>query len=579
LISRVLLPALLFFAAAPLHAWDSLQVELRFYRDPAGPAEPRPAETHRLLSAALPELIDAKLKSLYADAYLGTWYHAGEADSAGRQRVDFYLGEPYYLIRLGPGTLEPPMRNRVGYRDRFYRNRPFRHTEVLSLFENILEYAENHGYPFATVALDSLQIEGNGIRAVVRYEPGPLIVFDSLRTGDFRDIRPSFLQAQLGLYRGRAFDQGMVDQIPRRLKQMEFVTLAGDPDLRFQEERVGIDLALSRRSVNQVDAVLGLLPNENEPGKVLITGLVMLNLHNLFSSAKNLRLEWQRTDISSQLLDIDYRHPKLLHSPVDFEGGFHLLKQDTTFINREASLRFSFITGVAGELAVGSRFQSSGLLSTSAYAGADRLPAYADFNLGYHGLEYRYSTFDDPVFPTRGVQFSIEGFAGQKKIRQNPALDPGLYEGIKLNSAQYRTAVQAEAFSRIYRNILLRSRLMGGYLDGSSLFQNDLFRLGGLNSLRGFNENFFFASSYLIGNLELRFLLEQGTYFFAFLDQGLIVNRPAGAEPDYPTGLGAGLSLATEAGNFNLAFALGRSNAQAMALNLSKIHFGYVSRF
>lgn len=552
---------------------------MRFYREPAGTAELLPAETHRLLPSALPDLIYEKLQSLYAVAFLGAWYRSGEADSAGRMRVDFYLGERYYLIRLGPGTLEPPMRNRVGYRDRFYRNRPFRHTEVLSLFDNILEYAENHGYPFATVGLDSLQIEDNGISAVLRYEPGPLIVFDSLRTGDFGDIRPAFLQAQLGLYRGRAFDQGMIDQIPRRLKQMEFVTLAGDPDLRFQEERVQVDLALSRRRVNQVDAVLGLLPNENEPGKMLITGMVMLNLHNLFASGKNLRLEWQRTDVNSQLLDIGYRHPKLLHSPVDFEGGFHLLKQDTTFINREAALRFSFMTGKAGELAVGSRFQSSGLLSTSAYAGADRLPDYADFNLGYHGLEYRYSTFDDPVFPTRGVQFRIEGLAGQKKIRQNPALDPGLYEGIKLNSAQYRTAVQAEMFSRIYRNILLRSRLMGGYLGGSSLFQNDLFRLGGLNSLRGFNENFFFASSYLIANLELRFLLAQGTYFFGFLDQGLIANRPAGAEPDYPTGLGAGLSLATEAGNFNLAIALGRSNAQAMALNLSKIHFGYVSRF
>ena len=579
MISRTLSIFIPIFWAIVALAQDSLDVEFRFMDSCESEVEKLPREKAKIAAVDLESTLDQRLWEFYADAYLGAWYRQEDSDSSTTRIVFFYMGERYYLMRLGPGTLVAPMRNKVGYRSRFYSNRPFRHTEVLDLFNKILVYAEEHGYPFATVGLDSLEISDHGISASVLYEPGPLITFDSLRVQGSLDIKPGFLQSQLGLYRGKPFNQGLVAQIPVRLKQMEFLTLGSAPEVRFRDEHAQIDLALERRSVNQIDAVLGLLPNENTPGKVLITGLVLIDLHNLFSSAKNLRLEWQRIDVSSQLLDIAYRHPKLLNSPLDFEGRFYLLKQDTTFINREASLRLAFTAGSAGQLGVGSRLQTSRIISTSAYAGAAELPAVVDFNLNYHGLEYRFSSIDDPAFPTRGIRIGAEAMAGQKKILQNPAFDPVWYNSIKLNSPQYRVETAFEVYTRAYRNVVARGRMLAGHLRGSSLFQNDLFRLGGLNSIRGFNENYFFASSYLIANLELRFALERGTYFFTFIDQAFLRNEPAGKDMDYPTGLGAGINLATEAGNFNLVFALGRNNFQTFSLNLAKIHFGYVSRF
>ena len=579
MISKALCIFIPMFWATCVLAQDSLVVEIRFMDSFDAGVEKLPREKTTIPAVELQSTLEQRLWELYADAYLGAWYHMVASDSSTTRIVFFYTGERYYLLRLGPGTLTAPMRKKVGYRSRFYSNRPFRHTEVLDLFNKILIYAEEHGYPFATVGLDSLEISDQGISASVMYEPGPLITFDSLRVQGSLDIKPRFLQSQLGLYRGKPFNQGLVAQIPVRLKQMEFLTLGSVPEVRFRDEHAQIDLALERRSVNQIDAVLGLLPNENTPGKVLITGLVLIDLHNLFSSAKNLRLEWQRIDVSSQLLDIAYRHPKLLNSPLDFEGRFHLLKQDTSFINRELSLRLAFTTGSAGQLGVGSRLQTSRIISTSVYAGASELPAIADFNLNYHGLEYRFSSIDDPVFPTRGIRIGVEAMAGQKKILQNPAFDPAWYNSIKLSSPQYRVEGAIETHVRAYRNIIASGRILGGHLRGSSLFQNDLFRLGGLNSLRGFNENYFFASSYLIAGLEWRFALERGTYFFTFIDQALLRNEPAGLETDYPTGLGAGINLATEAGNFNLVFAVGRNNFQTFSLNLAKIHFGYVSRF
>src|SRR5690606_1842929 len=112
------------------------------------------------------------------------------------------------------------------------------------------------------------------------------------------------------------------------------------------------------------------------------------------------------------------------------------------------------------------------------------------------------------------------------------------------------------------------------------LFYNDLWRIGGLHSLRGFNEKFFFAASYALSNLELRLLFdrqqEEHSYLFIFYDQAYMVRE---SYSDYPLGIGAGISLVTNSGIFNLAYALRNAKGQPMDLSVSKIHFGYIGRF
>jgi translocation and assembly module TamA len=52
-----------------------------------------------------------------------------------------------------------------------------------------------------------------------------------------------------------------------------------------------------------------------------------------------------------------------------------------------------------------------------------------------------------------------------------------------------------------------------------------LYRIGGLNTLRGFTEKSFYASSFAIANLELRAYLSQDTFFMIFYDQGGIQDQ------------------------------------------------------
>jgi translocation and assembly module TamA len=117
-------------------------------------------------------------------------------------------------------------------------------------------------------------------------------------------------------------------------------------------------------------------------------------------------------------------------------------------------------------------------------------------------------------------------------------------------------------------------------MDNDQLFYNDLFRLGGLNSIRGFNERNFFASWYLTGTLEYRYLFDNDSQLFFFLDSsGLGYDIQDQKYRDHPFGFGGGFTLSTRAGLLHIIYALGKSSGQPLGLNYSKIHIGYSNRF
>ena len=113
-------------------------------------------------------------------------------------------------------------------------------------------------------------------------------------------------------------------------------------------------------------------------------------------------------------------------------------------------------------------------------------------------------------------------------------------------------------------------------LYNDELLTNELYRLGGLNSIRGFNEKEFFAKNYLSSRIELRSFFEQGSYLYVFYDQ-LFYKRDA--LTDSPIGLGLGFALETRSGQFNFALASGNSNQQSISFDELRAHFGYTATF
>lgn len=519
--------------------------------------------------------------ALQADAYL-----TASADEVrwhrDTLRVQLYVGEKFRWARLRNGNLGDGLLTRAGYREKLFREQPLQPQEWARLQQNILHEAENQGYPFATIGLDSVALRGADVEGRIVLRRGPAVVFDSLQIVGKTKTRARFLTKYLQLEPNQPFSQQRVQEAARRLRQLPYLQLKAEPEVRFARGRARVYFLLEDRTSNQFDAIVGVLPNPN-PGigqkRIQITGDVTINLRNISGGGKGIGVQWRKLDANSQLLDAQYVHPAFFGTPLELDGSFNLLKQDTLFLTSRPRLQLAYPLANAGRLSFFVEWRNSRLLTTDTTL--RQLPANIDSRFTSYGLAYTWSTLDDPYFPRRGLLATGQGSIGTKRISKNANLSEALYDGLALRSTQVSLGLRVEQYFRVGRSGVLLARLRGEALVNERLFLNDLFRVGGLATLRGFNELNYYASQYAVGTVEFRQFTGPDAYVFLFVDQGYL-RRDLPADPlphDTPTGLGAGLSFRTGAGQFQFVYALGRDQQQRFALNAGKIHFGITSRF
>ena len=90
---------------------------------------------------------------------------------------------------------------------------------------------------------------------------------------------------------------------------------------------------------------------------------------------------------------------------------------------------------------------------------------------------------------------------------------------------------------------------------------NELFRIGGANSIRGFNEQSIFTNSYLYFNLEYRYLTSEQSYFYTITDFGKVKTN---FTTENLIGIGLGYLFNINNSHIKLSTALGRNINQRL---------------
>ncbi len=495
--------------------------------------------------------------------------------------AEIELGPQFLLASLDPGNVDPGLLRRTGYKSRHYTNRPFSPLQLDNLIQHIIRASGNSGYPFASVKLDSVKMTGNQVRARLNFDAGPLITFDSLKLSTTARVKTRFLQAYLRMPVGSPYSESLVEDIPGKISGLPYLELEQLPGVSFQNDQATTHLQLSAVRVNEVEGVIGFLPNAATDGGLILTGQFNLLLHNMFGSGRRLGFQWESFKPESQQLNIGIYQPMLLRSPIDLDLEFSLFKEDSTFLNRHFNLNMEYSYQKRHRIGLTTQLKASRLPSSQYLEGATTFPDLADFNLNQFGGTYRYENLDHIIQPRRGFRMALSAATGMKKIRKNTSISDSLYTDLDLQSTQFTWEAALEGYIPVARRWVVAASWHGAGVYNDRLFFNDLFRLGGLNSIRGFSENTFFADNYAYTRLEPRFFFETNSYLFAFYDQAwwLSYDLENNQFNDTPSGLGAGISLTTKAGIFSFVWAVGKSKVQEIGVGQSKIHFGYISRF
>lgn len=520
--------------------------------------------------------------SLHKEGYLLAELNKAEVNER-TMRIFIQVGPRFEWIELRSGNLDEDLWRRLNFKENNFRNKPFSIEQLHKLEESALTYTERNGFPFASVKFDSLEIVQEGFSAALNLDYGPRITFDSVQVVQQQVLKSKFAGAYLGVKLGDPYNQRLVDAIVPKLRKLPYLRLSKAPILSFQNQEGRLVLEVEKRRVNTIDGIIGLLPNSSRESGLLLTGQFDLELFNPFASGKHIGIHWRRLKEETQTLELEYDHPNLLGSAISLQSDFNFLKQDSTFNRRVLGLDLNLNLGANSSLGVITKFTATDLIATFQYQGSNDLPDILDFRLTRYGLRYGFNNLDDVILPRAGFSLEFSGTVGNKVIRQNAELPNELYANVDMNTLQYQYDLDISHYQPLGRKTTFLSALHGGWLSSTNLFQNDAYRIGGLKTLRGFNEAGFFATRFLYSNLESRFYLDDTSYLMLFADIGYIEERfvrQENKEADLALGFGTGISFATNTGIFNFVYALGTSNSTgAINFNQSKIHFGFTTRF
>ena len=505
-----------------------------------------------------------------------------------------YLGEYYQWAKISTRPQDAGLLESIRWPGNFEGSMDFTTLHIWQ--KKILDYLEENGRPFGKVYLDSIDISGNKVNALLKIDQGPVYKVDSIRIYGDAKVSKEFLQHYLEIPNGSIYNKKKLELVSRRISELSYVQQEHAPTIDYLGTGSILNLYLKARKNSQANALIGFLPNSTSDAgekKLRLTVDANLLLRNSMGSGETIGLIWQQLQKQSPRLDLLFDQPYFLHSPFGLNFTFDMYKRDSIFLNININLGTSYRLDErkTARLFLQSRQSFVSDINEALIIQTKRLPQEADVGSTNLGIGYEFTNTDFRFNPRKGNEVVISSTAGTKKIKKNNQIldlkdpsDPGfdfehLYDTVKLKAYQFRITTTAAHFIPLGVQSTLKLGMNAGIYQSANYFRNELFQIGGYKLMRGFDEESQFVSQYAIGTAEFRYRLGLNSFFFVFTDGGLGKHLLETKKDHSYLGTGLGLSLETKAGIVNLAGALGKRDDTQFNFREFKIHIGFASYF
>lgn len=528
-------------------------------------------EGYRKLSRFMVALYDLG----YLSASVDTVYQVADTLIA-----ECFPGSCFNWVKLKNGNLDEGLLTEAGFREKFYDGKPLTPSGFKSLNSRILEYCENHGYPFASLFYREFVFDSTGVSATLFLDTERQVVIDSVIVKGTSRLSAKYLTNYLSVKTGDLYNESVIRKVGSRVKELPMVTELRPFSVVFSEDKARLILALDDKKASQIDGVVGVLPPSSGTGKVQVTGDVRIRLLSSFGRGELFDLNWKQPQAKTQDLKVKLNYPFLFSTPFGADFNLGIYKKDTSYVEVVLGAGVQFLLKGGDYFKAFVSNKKSSLLATKLYENTTVLPPFADVEVTSYGISFKSVKLDYRLNPRSGYTIDVTASAGNKTISKNGKLNPAVYDSLQLKSVQYSGEIQMDYYLPVFKRNVIDFGIAGGGLSGENTFNNELFRFGGLRTLRGFDEESLTASLFITGKIELRYLLEENSYFFAFVNQAWYErNTRTDYIQDQPIGFGAGITFETRLGIFSFNYALGKEFDNPIRFKAAKVHFGLINYF
>ena len=429
-------------------------------------------------------------------------------------------------------------------------------SEIQKTLNAVSQYFETKGFSFSKVSLNNLILKNNIIEAALFVETSTKRRIDAVLVKGYDDFPKKFIKHYLDINPNSIFNSKSLIKTQELINTIPFIIQIKNPEVLFAKDSTTLFLYLKKKSISNFDGIVGF-SNEQQSKKVKLNGYINLMLNNIFNNGESIRLNWRNTGNGINILKLSLSTPYILRSKFSTFGSFNIYKQDSSYTNTSSELKLNYSLNRNQSISSIFNFENSNTLNSQ------NAPKIKNYNKIFMGISYSYLP---TIIPTKNhFNLVLSYLIGTRTTNQ-------------LKNKQNKAQLNLEYLIRLNQknNILIKNS--SELLNASEILENELFIIGGVNSIRGFDELSISSSKHSVTNIEYHFYTNNSNYIYTISDIAFIQNQLTATKNNL-IGLGLGYSFKTKNGIINLGYAIGKYNKQAFRFSNAKVHLNFSSFF
>ncbi len=457
--------------------------------------------------------------------------------------------------------------------------------------QKLLRFYADQGYPLASLRLDSIGLDQTDLIGSWNLQPGKQILFDSIQLTGNTKTKPYFINRLTRIRRSDPFSMNTVDAIETTLNKLKYLTLNGDPELLLFDKWCTVKLPIDDVNNSKFDLLFGVIPTEAIEGRtVFLSADLFARLQNKLGFGEFFVFDFEKLRPENQKLQI---HTGILY-PFDLPFGidvkFDIFRRSLDFFELNLNSGVYWPVTKNTTLHVFNTLKSHRLIEidTEQLLQSKKLPNTLDSRHLMGGIAVEIQTIKNTNNPRHGVDLRSEIRLGQKKLIPNIQIQgvadefvdfSTSYDTLNVTSFISEYNVKAAQYLALGANSALKIGMRSqAILAQQTVLKNELIRIGGSQTLRGFDEEQFFSQWIVQGMVEYRLLIGENSHITLPFIEYSVFNTEQKAS-NRSIGIGGGISLETRAGLLNLSLAVAKFNENAFNITQPKVHIGFNNVF
>lgn len=355
----------------------------------------------------------------------------------------------------------------------------------------IIDELANTGQSFSKVNLSNVSITNSELTAELHINRSKKRTIDKVIVKGYSDFPESFLKHYFNIYPHSTVNSKLLEEISRKTNRLDFIEEIKTPEILFSNDSTIIYLYIKKKKSNSFD---GLVNFNSENNKIKFRGYFNLHLTNTFNKGEEININWKNNGNDKQEFYLNSKIPYLFNTKISTSLSFNIYKHDSTYINTNTRLAIRYPINNTLSMRFITEHESSQINNS-----VTSFEKFKKFGLGL-GLSYNSLKKDK-------FNFGVELYHKTRKTAKTKSI--------------YQININTLSILKLSKKLSFLIKNTSTLTSIETSLNNELFRLGGMNSIRGFQENSILSNSYTFINSELRLHLKNNTSLFSIHDIGM----------------------------------------------------------